>query len=166
MNGTCSWGPVIQDLTSTSGWRMPKCGSHMPISGISEILANLTRALGWPHANTYMYEAAYRSQELGQNSELSGKIFRSLDQLMPFQMSGGEDRFKRIVGICRYNEPSGVTRTALFRLGLSWSETRRRLPLVRAEALSHIFSMVGQSIFGRKTVLLYIMCTPSLEQHV
>ena len=73
-------------------------------------------------------------------------------------MSGGEDRFKRVVGICRYNEPRGVTRTALFRLGLSWSETRRRLPLVRAGALSHIFSMVGQSIPGRKTVLLYNIC--------
>ena len=55
---------------------------------------------------------------------------------MPFQMSGGEDRSKRMVGICRYNEPPGVTCTALFRLGLSWSETRK---LVRAEALSRIF---------------------------
>ena len=48
-----------------------------------------------------------------------GKSFSSLDQLMSFQMSGGGDRLKRLVGICRYNEPPGVTRTALFRLGFA-----------------------------------------------
>ena len=64
-----------------------------------------------------MYEAAYESQELGRNSEFSGKSFRSLDLLTPFHMSGGEDRPERIVGFCRYNEPPGVTCTALFRLG-------------------------------------------------
>ena len=55
---------------------------------------------------------------------------------MPLEMSGGEDRSKRMIGICRYNEPPGVTCIVLFRLELSWSETRK---LVRAEALSHVF---------------------------
>lgn len=51
-------------------------------------------------------------------------------------------------------------------IGLSWNETRRRLPLVRAEALFHLFSIWASHSLGSKWYILCIICIPSLEQQV
>lgn len=67
--------PLVEDLIITSEWRPPKCGSHMPIPGIYETLADLYRTSGWPGANTCRYEAAYETVGLGQNFDMCGKTF-------------------------------------------------------------------------------------------